>query len=97
MEEISEEYKDCLIATGYDDQIMGVVSKIGVDTVVLYNREAVIEAKAIDIASEEDYEEDPDYPAIVHAMEDYSYNFMGGYLGPKTWKCATLYKENEQE
>ncbi len=97
MDEISEKHGDALIADGYDDEVLGVVSKKGEDTVVIYDREAVIEKKESEIMSEEDYEGDPDYPAITHAIEDYSYNFIGGYLGSKTWKCATLYKEYEQK
>lgn len=97
IDEISEKQGDTLIADGYDDEVLGVVSKKGEDTVVIYDREAVIEKKENEIMSEEDYEDDPDYPAITHAIEDYSYNFIGGYLGSKTWKCATLYKEYEQK
>lgn len=95
LEEISNKFGDALIATGYDDQIMGVVSKTGVDTVVLYDREAVLEKKRLDIVSDEDYEEDPEYPAYISAIEDYEFNFIGGYLGPKTWKCAILFTEDE--
>jgi len=95
LKDITEKHGDTLVATGYDDQVLGVVSKQGDETVVLYDKVGVISQKVSEIESEEDYEEDPDYPSCVHAMEDYSYNFIGGYLGPRTWKCATLFTEDE--
>ena len=95
LEEACQLDKELLDATGYDDQVLGLVSKYGEPSVIVYDTESVIEAKTIEIESEEGYEEDSSYPAVIHAMEDYSYNFIGGYLGPKTWKCATIYTKNE--
>ena len=69
---ISEEYPDLLKADGFDDAIIGVVERIGVQA-ICYDQE-----KVIDILIERDgmdYEE---------AIEYFEFNIAGAWVGEST-------------
>ena len=69
---ISEEYPDLLKADGFDDAIIGVVERIGVQA-ICYDQE-----KVIDILIERDgmtYEE---------AVEYFDFNIAGAWVGEST-------------
>ena len=69
---ISEEYPDLLKADGFDDAIIGVVERIGVQA-ICYDQE-----KVIDILIERDgmdYEE---------AVEYFEFNIAGAWVGEST-------------
>ena len=69
---ISEEYPDLLKADGFDDAIIGVVERIGIQA-ICYDQE-----KVIDILIERDgmdYEE---------AIEYFEFNIAGAWVGEST-------------
>lgn len=69
---ISEEYPDLLKADGFDDAIIGVVERIGIQA-ICYDQE-----KVIDILIERDgmdYEE---------AVEYFEFNIAGAWVGEST-------------
>ena len=76
-----------LFPTGYNEDLIGIVEKNGEASTTLYDREKVIERMMADFGDSED--------AYMDAIENYHYNFIGGYVGEKTWKCAVLFKEYE--
>jgi hypothetical protein len=65
-----EEYPDLLKADGFDDAIIGVVQRIGLQA-ICYDTHKVIEILMKDM-SEED------------AWDYYSYNLLGAYVGEST-------------
>ena len=65
-----EEYPDLLKLDGFDDAIMGVVQRIGLQA-ICYDTHKVIEILMKDM-SEED------------AWDYYSYNMLGAYVGEST-------------
>jgi hypothetical protein len=90
VDEVAEVGDNFLIPTGYDDDLIGIVYRDGFESSTLYNREKVLDR----MASESEVLTEDDDP-ITDALDNYYYNFIGGYLGPKTWRCATLYTEYE--
>jgi hypothetical protein len=65
-----EDYPDLLKLDGFDEAILGVVERIGLQA-ICYDTHKVIEILMKDM-SEED------------AWEYYSYNMLGGYVGEST-------------
>ena len=65
--------EDALIMDGYDDCVIGVLERFGMEPIVLYDKEKVIEqliAEGCDSYS--------------GALEYYEFNQLGGYHGDKT-------------
>lgn len=70
MEKISELYPDLLKADGFDEAIIGVVERIGVQA-ICYDKDKVIEILMKDMPYEE-------------AIEYFEYNIAGAYVGEST-------------
>ena len=71
-DKIGEIVPDALFMDGYDDCIIGVVSRQRMDTVALYDQDAVIQKLMNDGTPEEE------------AQEFFEYNQIGGWYGDKT-------------
>ena len=71
MKRLKEEYPDVMTMDGYDDAIIGVVERIGLE-VVCYDLDKVIE-----ILMKQGMDEDD-------AWECYQFNMVGSWVGEKT-------------
>lgn len=71
MKRLKEEYPDVMTMDGYDDAIIGVVERIGLE-VVCYDLDKVIEILMKQGMNEED------------AWEWYQFNMVGAWVGEKT-------------
>lgn len=71
MKRLKEEYPDVMTMDGYDDAIIGVVERIGLE-VVCYDLDKVIE-----ILMKQGMDEDD-------AWEWYQFNMVGAWVGEKT-------------
>lgn len=71
MKRLKEEYPDVMTMDGYDDAIIGVVERIGLE-VVCYDLNKVIEILMKQGMNEED------------AWEWYQFNMVGSWVGEKT-------------
>jgi hypothetical protein len=69
---IAEEHPDVLFCDGYDDCIVGTVSKYGEESVVCYDLDAMIAKLMKDGMTEEE------------AWEWFEFNIIGGYHGEYT-------------
>jgi hypothetical protein len=65
--------EDALIMDGYNDCVVGILERFGMESIVLYDKDKVI-AKLIDEGCD----------SYEGAHEYYSYNQLGGYHGDKT-------------
>ena len=70
-EELSEEYEGLLFADGFDDAILGVAERIGMEAVVAYSTPKIIEILSRDMTEEE-------------AVEYFEFNILGAYMGERT-------------
>lgn len=70
-EELSEEYGDLLFADGFDDAILGVAERIGMEAVVAYSTPKIIEILSRDMTEDE-------------AVEYFEFNILGAYVGERT-------------
>ena len=72
-EELSEEYGDLLFMTQveFDDAILGVAERIGMEAVVAYSTAKIIEILARDMTEDE-------------AVEYFEFNILGAYMGERT-------------
>ena len=70
-EELSEEYEGLLFADGFDDAILGVAERIGMEAVVAYSTPKIIEILARDMTEDE-------------AVEYFEFNILGAYVGERT-------------
>ena len=66
--------ENVLVMDGYDDCVIGVLERFGMDPVVMYDKEKVIN-KIMDESPGGSYEE---------AVEYYEFNQLGGWHGEKT-------------
>ena len=66
--------ENVLVMDGYDDCVIGVLERFGMDPVVMYDKEKVIN-KIMDERPGGSYEE---------AVEYYEFNQLGGWHGDKT-------------
>ena len=66
--------EDALVMDGYDDCVAGILERFGMATVVLYDKEKVIE-KIMKESPGCSYQE---------ALEHYEFNQLGGWHGDKT-------------
>lgn len=77
--------EDALIMDGFDDCILGILERFGIDQpIVVYDREKVI-AKLID----------RDGMTHEEALEFYYFNQLGGWHGEKTPAFLIKMSENE--
>ena len=72
-EEIAESHPDVLFADGFDEAIIGITRRCGMEDVVAYDY-----SKAVEILIERD---GMDYSEAVEYME---FNVVGGYVGEFT-------------
>ena len=70
-DELSEEYEGLLFADGFDDAILGVAERIGMEAVVAYSTPKIIEILARDMTEDE-------------AVEYFEFNILGAYVGERT-------------
>ena len=70
-EELSEEYEGLLFADGFDDAIIGVAERIGMEPVVAYDTDKIIEILSRDMTEDE-------------AVEYFDFNIIGAYVGERT-------------
>ncbi len=70
-DELSEEFGDLLFADGFDDAILGVAERIGMEAVVAYSTPKIIEILSRDMTEEE-------------AVEYFEFNILGAYVGERT-------------
>ena len=80
LEFISENYPDCLICDGFDDAIMGIVERYGMNPVVLYNKNKCLKT----LQEREGMTEE-------EAIEYYYYNIVGAYMGEYTPCFAEIF------
>jgi len=73
LEFIEDNYPDVLIADGFDDAIMGIVERYGMNPVVLYNKN-----KCLKILQKRDGMTESE------AIDFYYYNIVGAYMGEHT-------------
>ena len=74
LKRLVEQYDDhtFTIMDGYDDCVMGVVSRCGMEPVILYDVEKVIEKNmSFDMT-------------YLEALEYFEFNQAGSYVGPET-------------
>ena len=72
-EEIGEIYPDALIADGFDDAILGIGSRVGSETLVVYDADKIVEVL-----------ETRDRMTNEEAWEYFYYNIHGAYVGEHT-------------
>jgi len=65
--------EDALVMTGYDDCAIGILERFGMEPIVLYDKNKVIDKLIADGC--DDYE---------GALEFYEFNQLGGWHGDKT-------------
>jgi len=72
-EELSDEYGDLLFMTEaeFDEAIIGVAERIGMEAVVAYDIDKIIEILSRDMTEEE-------------AIEYFDFNIIGAYVGERT-------------
>lgn len=70
-DELSEEYEGLLFADGFDDAILGVAERIGMEAVVAYSTPKIIEILSRDMTEDE-------------AVEYFEFNILGAYVGERT-------------
>jgi hypothetical protein len=70
---IQEEHPDKLVMTGYDDCIIGMASRIGMEDCVAFDKDKVLEKlRKVEKMTEED------------AIEWFEFNMIGAYVGETT-------------
>lgn len=70
-ESLGEEDPDLLFCDGFDEALIGVVTRFGIEPVAAYDREKIIEILMRDMTRDE-------------AEEFFSYNIIGGWVGERT-------------
>ena len=65
------DYEGLLFADGFDDAIIGVAERIGMEPVVAYDVNKIIEILARDMPEDE-------------AVEYFEFNILGAYMGERT-------------
>lgn len=70
-EELSEEFEGLLFADGFDEAILGVAERIGMEAVVAYSTPKIIEILSRDMTEDE-------------AVEYFEFNILGAYVGERT-------------
>ena len=70
-ETVAEANEDMLFADGFDEAIVGYVERCGQDTIACYDSWKIIDILSKDMSREE-------------AIEYYSFNIVGAYVGENT-------------
>ena len=72
-EELSEEYGELLFMSEveFDEAILGVAERIGMESVVAYDTDKIIEILSRDMPEDD-------------ALEYFEYNILGAYVGDRT-------------
>ena len=70
-EELSAYHDDLLFADGFDDAILGVAERIGMEAVVAYSTPKIIEILSREMTEDE-------------AVEYFEFNILGAYVGERT-------------
>jgi hypothetical protein len=65
------DYEGLLFADGFDEAIIGVAERIGMEPVVAYDTDKIIEILSRDMTEEE-------------AIEYFEFNILGAYMGERT-------------
>ncbi len=82
-ETISEYNEEALVADGFDEAIIGMVSQGGTNNyLVLYDSEKCIGILARQFEEEAELGDDSDFYTM--AVEYFEYNVSGGYVGEST-------------
>jgi len=77
---VKDNYPDVLIADGFDDAIIGIAERYGMNPVVLYNKNKCLNImQTRDGMSEED------------AIDFFYYNIVGAYMGEHTPCFAEIF------
>ena len=77
---VTDNYPDVLIADGFDDAIIGIAERYGMNPVVLYNKNKCLNImQTRDGMSEED------------AIDFFYYNIVGAYMGEHTPCFAEIF------
>ena len=71
-DELAEDYPDMLFCDGFDEALIGTVSRFGMETVALYDRTKIIEVLMRDGLTWEE------------AEEHFSFNIIGAWAGENT-------------
>ena len=67
---------EAVLMDGFDDCIIGVLERFGMDSIVLYDKQKVIEKLMAPLAG---------FPATEEeALEYYEYNMLGSWIGERT-------------
>ena len=70
-DELSAYHDGLLFADGFDDAILGVAERIGMEAVVAYSTPKIIEILAREMSEDE-------------ALEYFEFNILGAYVGERT-------------
>lgn len=90
-EQLAEEYPDLLFLDGFDDALIGVVARFGMEPVALYDKRLVLESLVRDFAKERNPRAEDDEPDLwVMAEEFFDFNIIGAWVGEQTPAFANL-------
>ena len=70
---VKDNYPDVLIADGFDDAIIGIAERYGMNSVVLYDKNKCVKIM-----------QDRDNMTEEEAIEFFNYNIVGAYMGEYT-------------
>lgn len=73
IEFIRENYPETLLMDGYDDAIVGIVTRFGQPPIVCYNKDKIIDMLIID-----------DGMSLDDALEFFEFNQLGAWMGDTT-------------
>lgn len=77
-DELAEDHPDMLFCDGFDEALIGTVSRFGMETVALYDRTKIIEVLMRDGLTWEE------------AEEHFSFNIIGAWAGEHTPAFAEM-------
>lgn len=86
-EALAEDYPDLLYCDGFDEALLGVAHRFGMEPVALYDRHKVIEMIVKDSNCPADHSclEGEACDACYHSAEEYfSFNIIGAWVGELT-------------
>jgi hypothetical protein len=70
---------DARKADGFEDTIIGHIN-IGGETLILHDKNKMIEKMIAEYEADSELEEDEDYSFYTMAIENYEYNIIGAYM-----------------
>ena len=85
---ISDYNEEALLADGFEQAVLGMCERFGHNPVVAYDRDKCIEILMDDFAQDIDEDDDP----YITAVEYFTFNVLGSYVGENTPVFLTLYK-----